>query len=171
MFLRRIAYALYSIMLAQGCDTAPNAAIGAATGGVGNTSAAQTGGASSGGSASGDSAVATLPYCAALTNLASADASRAECGAARVYLSCSSSSETMTCMTDNLSECPAGGPIIIPSVTFSDCKNLCNSDEYVMACGGVGPGEPAVSTQLPTACRALPPNPGGVSYYCCPCDS
>lgn len=119
-----------------------------------------------------DSAAATLPYCAALTNLTSADASPGQCGAARACLSCSSpSGVTMLCMTDSLSGCPVGGPITVPGVTFSDCKDQCNSNEYVMACGGIGPGAPASSIEPPAACRALPPNPGGVSYYCCSCGS
>lgn len=52
--------------------------------------------------------------------------------------------------------------------TFDSCESRCEAGEYAMACGGVNPMneyEPA-----PEACRNAGVTPGGVSYYCCPCD-
>ncbi len=48
---------------------------------------------------------------------------------------------------------------------YSNCQDQCNVHEYAVACGSVGPGP----IPEPENCRALPPNPGGQTIYCCPC--
>ena len=115
----------------------------------------------------GDGTVTTLPLCTWPASFDSADATTGKCRAARVYLSCQGSNGgAMECLSDNPTECP--GPNVTPEVSYSECEDQCNADEYAVACGGVGPGP---WPRPPAACRTLPSNPGGGSVSCCTCGS
>jgi hypothetical protein len=105
--------------------------------------------------------------CAWPTSLDRMDGSTGQCVAARTYLSCAGSDGSgETCLSDDPVQCPDPSPI--SGATFGNCRDLCNPGEYAVACGGPGPG-PWPSP--PAACRILPPNPGGGSVACCPCDA
>jgi len=117
---------------------------------------------------------ASLPACRWPTIYDAPDGSpvwaTGQCVAARVLLSCvGSNGGSEQCATDNLTQCP--GPNPTPGVTYSDCQNQCQSDEYVLFCGTVGaPQEDAsVASTPPANCVGAPPNPGGREPSCCPC--
>jgi len=46
------------------------------------------------------------------------------------------------------------------------CTSTCAADQYVVACGGVGPG---VVPDPPAHCTSAGAVPAGIAYYCCPC--
>jgi hypothetical protein len=96
-----------------------------------------------------------------------ADGAIGQCVAARTYLACTASDGSgENCLSDDPTQCPGPNPVI--GVTFGSCRDLCKTNEYAVACGGVGPG-PWPSP--PAQCRTLPPGPGGGSVACCPCGS
>jgi len=117
--------------------------------------------------ASGDGGPSVLPQCSWPAAYGAADAAIGECQAARVYLHCQGSNGGGEgCLSDNPTECP--GPNAMPGVTYSNCENQCNPDEYALGCGAPGPGP---WPQPPTTCRMLPAGPGGGTISCCPCGS
>ena len=85
------------------------------------------------------------------------------CGWARAYIDCKyPNGSGCSCMTDDTScsGCGAG----------ATCTDECSANEYALACGSIGPGDPSITyADAPAGCRSLPPNPGGISLYCCPC--
>jgi hypothetical protein len=86
------------------------------------------------------------------------------CKAARHFLECSAGAGVhIGCLSNDATTCPAGAP-----AGASICQDQCNPGEYAVSCGAIGPGSwPAP----PAACRTLPPNPGGITFACCPCGS
>jgi hypothetical protein len=87
--------------------------------------------------------------------------SRTTCHAARRFLDCNVSSDLVeSCTTDGAPACPESGS--------TPCKDRCSADEYVVSCGGVGPGP---VPDPPASCRAAGAVPAGIAYYCCPCGS
>jgi hypothetical protein len=85
--------------------------------------------------------------------------SRATCHAARAYVSCSEpGGVTEQCVSDGDKSCPSSGS--------GSCTFKCADTEYVAVCGGIGPGP---VPDPPGGCKFSGANPGGVSYYCCPC--
>ena len=55
--------------------------------------------------------------------------------------------------------------------TFT-CENLCAAGEYALSCGAIG-GRLASGGSVqepPAACRSVAPTPGGIVFYCCPCE-
>jgi hypothetical protein len=85
------------------------------------------------------------------------------CGWARAYIDCEyPNGAGCSCMTDDTtcSGCGAG----------ATCTDKCSATEYAVSCGSIGPGNPSITyADAPAGCRSLPPNPGGISLYCCPC--
>ena len=117
-------------------------------------------------------AATKLPACSWPASLDPSDAgSRGQCVAGRAYLSCAGSNGGgEDCLSDDLTQCP--GPNATPGVTYSNCKDLCDEDEYAAICGTVGPPPADASMaamQPPSGCRMVAANPGGAEPYCCPC--
>jgi hypothetical protein len=110
---------------------------------------------------------ASLPACTWPAGLGTLEAPvSGACTAARVALSCDGSNGGgEDCLSDQLGECP--GPDATPGVTYSNCMNRCNPDEYAVSCGGPGPG-PYPSP--PSGCRSVLAGPGGGQTFCCPCN-
>ncbi len=117
---------------------------------------------------SGDAAVSTtestLPACTWPALLDRDPGSRDHCHAARRILSCT--------FTNGLGgeECTTGGEATCPDLSGVPCMDRCALDEYVAACGGIGPS-PDQAPDPPPGCKYLFPVPSGPSYYCCPCGS
>lgn len=108
---------------------------------------------------------ASLPACTWSPSFEPATAAPGQCRAARTYLSCQGAKgDGMSCLSTNVTECP--GQNTTPGMSYSECADQCHSDEYALACGGLGPGP---WPQPPAACRTLPSGPGGGSISCCPC--
>jgi len=104
-----------------------------------------------------------LPSCTWPAELVDVDESTREvCSAGRTLLSCEMIQGTHICVSDNPISCPESSSLPGPS----SCTNLCEPDEYVATCGGVGPG---AVPDPPEGCRTTFTNPGGVSQHCCPC--
>ena len=84
------------------------------------------------------------------------------CAAAAALAECTNAAgEGCGCLSDNsltCDGCQAAGAI---------CKDVCAINQYAVACGGIGPGAGAATP--PTGCTFADANPGGVAYYCCPC--
>jgi hypothetical protein len=117
---------------------------------------------------------ASLPACSWPAIYDDADASTAgatgQCVAARVLLSCAGSNGGgEECGSDNLTQCP--GPNATPGVTYSNCQDLCQSDEYVLFCGAIGPppADASPTSSPPANCRMAAANPSGREPYCCSC--
>ena len=86
---------------------------------------------------------------------------RTTCQAARALVSCTDSTGAgCGCISNDVScdGCQVSG------VT---CHDQCAANQYAVACGGVGPG-PVPSP--PDGCTFASANPGGIAYYCCPCN-
>jgi hypothetical protein len=96
--------------------------------------------------------------------LPSSDAPGA-CHAGRQLARCTSDNGGSLCITDEGGRCEGSDD------SFS-CESVCEPDEYALSCaavGGLAPGG-AASQSPPEACRSLFPTPGGIVYYCCPCE-
>ncbi len=113
------------------------------------------------------SKTSTQMQCAWPAEYSPVDAAAGQCRASRAFLSCKGSDGGgMSCTSNSLTECPEPNPMV--GVTYSDCVNQCNPDEYALACGAPGPGP---WPQPPATCRSLSPGPGGGTIACCPCDT
>jgi hypothetical protein len=109
-----------------------------------------------------------LPACTWPASLDPTDSDTDQCKAYRTFLSCKGSNGGGEgCLSNDATQCPGGDPVV--GVTYSDCQDQCNADEYAVGCGGIGPAGPSVP--LPASCRSIAPNPGGVLFGCCPCGS
>jgi hypothetical protein len=93
------------------------------------------------------------------------DAGVGACKAARHYLECSAGADAhLSCLSNDATTCPGS-----TAAGASNCQDHCNAGEYALSCGAVGPGGPWPDP--PSTCRTLPPNPGGITFACCPCGS
>lgn len=107
-----------------------------------------------------------LPQCIWSVDYALEDAAPGACHAARTFLSCEGSDgSTEECMSDNLESCPDDGG---QAVKYSSCVDQCRAGEFALSCGSIGGGPREAP---PANCRNLPPNPGGITFACCPCAS
>jgi hypothetical protein len=101
----------------------------------------------------------------AIYDATDASVATGQCVAARAYLSCKGSNGGgEDCLSNDPTQCP--GPDLTPGVTYSNCQDQCDSNEYALGCGGPGPGP---WPQPPAACRPLSSGPGGGTSACCPC--
>jgi hypothetical protein len=147
---------------------------------IGCQSSSENGGSSTSGDAapsgtdaattSADAAVPACSWPSIYETDAAAQGVGGSCFAGRAYLSCSGSNGGGEgCLSDNLMSCP--GSNATPGVTYSNCQDVCELDEYVLLCGTIGPPLDASPTSTPPATchlsRAI--NPGGREPYCCPC--
>jgi hypothetical protein len=89
-----------------------------------------------------------------------ADASYQGCRAERAYVKCSAANGiSAACLSNDPTQCPG-------AASFFTCADACNTNEFGISCGGIGPqGGPAV----PSTCRAMAPTPAGIIFACCPC--
>jgi hypothetical protein len=116
--------------------------------------------------AQGTDAVTGLQACSWPAAVDAANVTAGQCVAARARLSCKGSNGGgEECLSSDAMHCPDSNTT--PGVTYSDCTNLCQPDEYALACGGPGPGP---WPEPPAACRTLPSGPGGGTISCCPCE-
>jgi len=56
---------------------------------------------------------------------------------------------------------------------YTSCQDQdqCAGSEYAVACGGLPqPDAASVNQQPPSGCRLVLATPGGVAFYCCPCE-
>ena len=92
------------------------------------------------------------------------DGGPGSCGFARAYIDCEyPNGSGCACMTDDTTCSGCGG-------AGATCTDKCSATEYAVSCGSIGPGNPSITyADPPAGCRSLPPNPGGISMYCCPC--
>jgi len=110
-----------------------------------------------------DAADTGLPQCSWPPVLDPADAMAGECKAAHALLECvGAGGSTILCLSDGVERCSG-----LDSTPHGDCDNLCDPEEYGLACGRVGPGP---REEAPATCRLAMPIPG-FSFYCCPCGS
>ena len=101
----------------------------------------------------------TLPACTWPSERQKGAAARTTCAPSRAYVSCTlSGGVTEHCLSDTATSCPGVPP-------FDPCKDECRSEEYAVACGGVGSGP---IPEPPADCRAIPPNSSGLpSHHAC----
>ena len=99
---------------------------------------------------------------------AAASGAGGACFAGRAYLTCTSSNGGGEgCLSNNLTQCP--GPSAT-GLTYSNCQDACQLDEYVLMCGSIGPPQAGASptSTPPAACHLSSAiNPGGREPYCC----
>jgi hypothetical protein len=101
-----------------------------------------------------------LPACTWPAALDPPDVSTTACVAARTYLSCKlPNGGGEDCLSNDPTRCSGG-------IAGPTCTDLCNANEYAVACGGPGPAQPP---PLPSGCRSLLAGPGGGISGCCPC--
>lgn len=109
-----------------------------------------------------------LPQCSWPTNLS--DAGPQGCSAARALVSCSGPAGGCDCMSDEATTCPAAVTCGL-SYGYTACEDQCADSEYAVACGGLPQPDAAyVNQQPPSSCRLALATPGGVAFYCCPCE-
>lgn len=108
-----------------------------------------------------------LPACAWPARLDDLDAAVGTCHAARRMLTCElSGGATQGCLSDD-AQCPAEGS----GSPVKPCEDVCQPDEYAAACGAIGAiGPSTVQDDPPVGCHDAMPTPGGVVFYCCPCE-
>jgi hypothetical protein len=84
------------------------------------------------------------------------------CRAAAAYVTCKNAAGAgCGCLTDNSLTCEG---CAVPDAT---CRDLCAVNQYAVACGGIGPQASAGTP--PAGCTWAAAIPGGIAYYCCPC--
>jgi hypothetical protein len=88
------------------------------------------------------------------------------CTAARALVSCTFSGGGCGCTSDGPLECGGG----CGSETGASCSDGCAANEYVVACGGIGPNAGGANAEPPSACHFVSAVPAGIAYYCCPCE-
>jgi hypothetical protein len=118
-----------------------------------------------------DSGFPACAWPAVYATAAAASGAGGACYAGRAYLSCTASNGGggEGCLSDNLTQCP--GPSAT-GLTYSNCQDACQPDEYVLMCGSIGGGQgnPSPTSTPPAACHlSTAINPGGREPYCCPC--
>jgi hypothetical protein len=90
------------------------------------------------------------------------DAGSTGCHAAAAFVECKNAAgEGCACLSDNSLTCDGCQAV------GATCRDVCAADQYAVACGGVGPGAGAFTP--PAGCTSAGVTPGGVGYYCCPC--
>jgi hypothetical protein len=96
-----------------------------------------------------------------------ADAGVGQCHAARRLLRCHlAQGATQICLSSDPSRCPESTTSGTDAGAPGGCTQLCAPGEYGVACGAPAPD---TSFSPPTGCKNMPPTPGGVFFYCCPC--
>jgi hypothetical protein len=54
---------------------------------------------------------------------------------------------------------------------YTFCEDPCADNEYAVTCGGLPQRDAAYANQQPpSGCRLALATPGGVAFYCCPCE-
>ena len=115
-----------------------------------------------------------FPQCSWPSELASSDStSRDVCHAARAWVSCQlPGGGSQGCLSNDPTRCPSvpglGAQPRSDGVSNDPlaCRDQCATDQYAVACGGVGPG---AVPEPPEGCTFAGAVPAGIAYYCCPC--
>jgi hypothetical protein len=115
-----------------------------------------------------DSGATQLPACRWPAALDPTDgAATGQCRAARAFVTCQDGTGGgQGCLSNDPMRCPDLSAQ--PAVGLT-CQNECAANEYGAACGSVGPSTAPFPTP-PTGCRMVAPTPGGIAFYCCPCN-
>jgi hypothetical protein len=110
----------------------------------------------------------TLPQCRWPTSLN--DAGPDGCRASRALVSCNGPSGGCDCRSDESTTCPTSVTCGL-AYGYTTCQDQCAESEYAVACGGLPQPDAAyVNQQPPSGCRLALATPGGVAFYCCPCE-
>jgi len=109
----------------------------------------------------GDADAGALPLCTWPSAFDDADVAAGQCVAGRMFLSCEGSNATAGCLSNDGAVCPAASSV--GGAYGWNCENQCNPDEFGLVCGG--------TESAPRKCRMMLPTPGGIVFFCCPCDS
>ena len=159
--LMRASRALAPAIVAIGCggETGQQSCLDCS--GQHTTSVSNSGGATGSTAKSATTAKSGLPSCTWPAFLDADPGSRDHCHAARRLLACTFGGGGEECTTDGEATCS-------DSMTGATCMDHCAPNEYVAACGGVGPGP---VPDPPSGCRYAFAEPSGVGFYCCPCGS
>ena len=113
-------------------------------------------------------AVVTIGDCKVPAALAQTDRTGGQCGgAARAALSCTSSTRSVLCLSDDVQQCPTGDPNI--GAGPWTCQNFCGPSEFGILCGAILLAPQADNIDPPPGCRAVAPTPAGPTFYCCGC--
>ncbi len=89
---------------------------------------------------------------------------RTACIPARVSLSCHDpAGDGCGCTTDGGTTCDCSG---LADAGPWTCTSTCAANQYIVSCGGVGPG-PVPGP--PEGCTFADSIPAGIARYCCPC--
>ncbi|MES1208112.1 MAG: hypothetical protein ABUS79_19430 [Pseudomonadota bacterium] len=89
---------------------------------------------------------------------------RTACKPARALVACHDpAGDGCGCSTDGGATCDCSA--IVGAGPWT-CTSSCASNQYVVACGGVGPG---AVPDPPVGCKSAGAVPAGIAYYCCPC--
>jgi hypothetical protein len=112
-----------------------------------------------------------LPACSWPASLDPTDTMNGgQCVAARTLLSCPLSGATQLCISNDPTQCPAGGAQA--GAPSGPCRDHCQANEYAISCGTIGPGNhAALVASPPTGCHGALTTPGGIYFECCPCGS
>ena len=91
------------------------------------------------------------------------------CHAARSFVTCLYSSSGCGCLSPDPTTCAGCAP-----GNGRACHDDCALSEYALECGGL-PGRPAppagaTGADPPAACHFNSADPGGHSFFCCPCE-
>jgi hypothetical protein len=107
-----------------------------------------------------DAAVSTTTACGSASSV---DA-LGQCVAGRFLLGCAGGgSSGSTCLSDDLQTCQGHSP----PLTAPTCANRCSSAEYAVSCSNQGTNAAQPAEDL--KCRSVLVAPGGLTFYCCPC--
>lgn len=89
---------------------------------------------------------------------------RTACSPARALVSCHDpAGQGCSCETDGATTCDCSG--LVGGGPWT-CTSTCAANQYVVTCGGVGPG---AVPDPPAGCTSAGGVPAGFGYYCCPC--
>jgi len=98
------------------------------------------------------------------------DAGPGGCRVSRALVSCNGPSGGCACASDDSTTCPTPTTCDVAH-GYTSCQDQCTDGEYAVACGGLPqPDASFVYQQPPSGCRLGLATPGGVAFYCCPCE-
>ena len=98
------------------------------------------------------------------------DAGPDGCRASRALVACNGPAGGCDCRSDDATTCPTPTTCGL-AYGYTTCQDQCADNEYAVACGGPPQPDAAyVNQQPPSSCRLALATPGGVAFYCCPCE-
>ncbi|HEX7666031.1 MAG TPA: hypothetical protein VF407_16000 [Polyangiaceae bacterium] len=138
----RIAFALATAFLVVACSSSSNSKQGSST---------------------NNPITSVTSACGYDPSVANADGGRDTCTPHRVLVNCTSTDANGGTFSET---CTSESDVTCSYDTTQSCTDQCQENEYVVECGGIGPGP---VPDAPSGCRSVGANPGGIAYDCCPC--